>query len=192
MGKFTVQEISKLGVHVALMLALSLIPYTGYLDIGPLSITILPVFVSIATWHMGWKGAIATSLAFGMGSYFKALYTPGLMIFVNYPELAIVPRFLIGIALGAVVMAMKDIKLWKVAITSALAVVFNTAFVTAWYFLLKEYRDASEVATLKAWLILIYINFIAEFFIGTAIGIATYKVVLHLRKDMADRKAVSY
>ena len=47
--QLTVYSVAYLSVYVALMIALTFIPYTGYITIGPVAITTIPVFISIAT-----------------------------------------------------------------------------------------------------------------------------------------------
>lgn len=189
--QLTVYNVAYLSVYVALMIALTFIPYTGYITIGPVAITTIPVFISIATWHLGWLGGITTSLTFGIGSYLAALVFGG-PLFINYPEIAIVPRFLLGIFISFTVQLLGKIKFWKVTLTSGLAVLGNTMFVTAWYFLMKEYRNADDLGTFKVWIYAIYVNFFVEFGVGLFIGIATYKLTVYLKQKNIHNKAIRY
>ena len=190
--KISIQEIATLAIYLSVMLVLTFVPYTGYLNIGPIAITLLPVFISIATWHAGWKGGMVTSLAFGFGSYFKSLAGMGSPLFINFPELAIVPRILMGIAMGLIVKSLGEIKVWKTVLTGGLAVLLNTLFVTAWYFFMKFYRDQSDLKTFSVWMYLIYVNFLVELSVGIALGLVTSKLTKYLRKNLNERKELSY
>lgn len=191
-NKLSSQKIAYLSVYVALMIAITFIPYTGYLNIGPIAITTIPVFISIATWHLGWSGGMTTSIVFGLGSYLKSLAGMGSPLFISYPELAIAPRILSGLFLCTVVTMLKDIKLWKVILTSALAVIGNTFFVTSWYFLMKEYRNEDALKSFSVWIGLIYVNFLVELPTGIFLGILTYKMTIYLKTRFVEEKTIRY
>lgn len=190
--KINSHAIANLSIYVALMTILTFVPYTGYWHFGPISVTILPVFIAIATWHLGWTGGMTTSIAFGLGSYLKALAGMGSPLFANYPELAIIPRLLVGVTISFVVSLLKDIRLWKVVFTSGLVVFANTLYVTVWFILMKEYRNASELSTFKAWIVLIYINFFVELGLAIFFGLVTYKMVVYLKDQNKSKKLISY
>ena len=186
-NRLMVRDISLLAMYTALILALSFIPYTGYITVGVIRITTIPVIISIATWHLGFKGAVTTSITFGIGSYLTALYMSP--FFANFPELAFVPRIMMGLAIWLLVRSLGKHSLWKLILTAACTVLFNTMFVTAWYFIMQLYRDGDDFKSLKAWMVLIYVNFIVELAVAISLGTLLAPLVTQLKNSYENKKA---
>jgi hypothetical protein len=53
MNSQAIRQITTLSVYLGLIMALSFIPFTGYIQVGPLAITTIPIFVAMATYHQG-------------------------------------------------------------------------------------------------------------------------------------------
>lgn len=188
-----VRKIAYLAIYVSLLLILTFVPYTGYILLpDQISITTIPVFIAIATWHLGASGGIATSIAFGLGSYLKALAGIGSPLFAHYPELAILPRILMGLSIVLIIETMGKYNIIKSGISGGLTVVFNTLFFTCFYFVMKNYRNATEFATLKYLLTRIYINFLVELPVGIVLGVALFPLASYLKNDYENKEQISW
>jgi len=104
-----IREITTLSIYLALIIVLSFVPYTGYIQIGPLAITTIPIIVAAATYHKGLKGSLMAGLAFALGSYLRAVTMfPTLMV---DPMLSIVPRILMLLSIYLSYKLLGEIKL---------------------------------------------------------------------------------
>lgn len=89
---------------LALIMLLTLVPFLGYIPIGPLSITILHIPVLIFAYFGGLKRGWLYGLMFGVLSLIRCLYPPHGVLdayFIN-PFISILPRVLFGFLAGAV------------------------------------------------------------------------------------------
>lgn len=168
-------------IYCALIMAFTFIPYTGYIFIGPVSITTIPAFIAIATWHIGGYGGFVTALTFGLGSYFKSLYEPAFALFALAPEISIIPRVMLGFLIWIIVKSFQKIKYWKVIITCLLSVILNTFLVTIGVFTIQLYRDFP--LSFQAWIILIWVNFLVEISVAGFIGILLFNPLKELKKS---------
>lgn len=176
-----VRKISFIGLYVAIIIALSFIPQLGYITVGTVSITTIPVFVAIATYHMGLAGAISSSITFGVASYIMSITlspTP-----LADPVLMMVPRFLLGIFVYLIYKLLGDIKLWKFVLLAAITVVLNTTLFTAFLYMVASYRENFFSDSLYFWLTLIYVNFIVEFSIAIGLSILLFSLIKYLIKS---------
>ena len=94
--------------------------------------------------------------------------------------------------MGLIVKSLGEIKVWKTVLTGGLAVLLNTLFVTGWYFFMKFYRDQTDLSTFSVWIYAIYVNFLVEIVVGITLGLVTSKLAKYLRKNLNDRKELSY
>jgi uncharacterized membrane protein len=96
-----VYEITTISVFVAILVVMALVPMLGFVQIGPVALTLLHIPVLIGGIFGGRKVAISLGLVFGLLSLFVALTRPALpadFIFQN-PLVSVLPRVLFGWAL---------------------------------------------------------------------------------------------
>ena len=51
-----VRTFAILSIYISIIIILTFVPYTGYLQFGPLAITTIPIIISIATYDLGFIG----------------------------------------------------------------------------------------------------------------------------------------
>ena len=61
-------------VIIALLFAMSFIPYVGFINVGPFSLTLLHLPVLLGASLFGWKKGLLYGMVFGLLSWFRALY----------------------------------------------------------------------------------------------------------------------
>lgn len=96
-NKKLVSDIAIDGLFIALILVLSLVPYLGFIQIGGISATILPIPVILGAALLGPRRGVLYGAAFGFSSFLIAVIrgTAGDALFVD-PLISIVPRILFG------------------------------------------------------------------------------------------------
>ena len=164
MKTFNNHKIAQLAIYTALMIILIFVPYTGFISIGIVSFTIIPVVIALATYHHGFVGAMLTSILFGIGSFVLAMVGITHSILFTRPEISILPRVFLGLIVYGIYKLLGQIRLWKFMILSALTVIINTSLVTGFMFMTAEYDyQVKDIArTLWVWLTLIWLNFTIE------------------------------
>lgn len=97
--------IAQLALLSALIIAMTFVPYIGYISYGALSITLLHLPVIIGACVLGAKGGAILGGVWGVTCIIKALLAPPTplegIIFRN-PLVSLIPRVLAGLAAGAV------------------------------------------------------------------------------------------
>lgn len=138
--KNTTLRLTELAIMSAVIILMALTPI-GYLKVGPLSITFLPIPVAIGAIVQGKKGGAVLGLIFGLTSFYQCFGMDpfGVQLFAISPIYAavmcIIPRVLAGFIAGAVFEGMKKVScssLIKYALAGFLSAAMNTIlFVTA-------------------------------------------------------------
>ena len=140
--KFNAKQLTLLGLMTALLLLMSFTPL-GYLNIGPLAITLNVVPLAVAAVALGPAGGLICGCVFGLTSFLQCLgvggsSAMGVMLFSINPFLAFVQRFvprtLDGLLLGWIYRGLsKKAKPYVAcAITGFLSAFLNTLlFMTA-------------------------------------------------------------
>ena len=129
-------------VFIALIIVMTVIPYTGYINYGAVEITTLHLVVILGAVCLGWKAG--TLLGFVWG------FTCVLRLFTN-PLISVLPRIFVGMVAGLVFLwarrHMKD--LIAVAVAGAAATLTNTVLVlSAMYVfggMIESYRAFFEL-----------------------------------------------
>jgi len=88
-----------LSMFVAIIAAMTFVPYTGFIAYGGVSITTLHVPVIIAIIKLGTRDGFIVATAFGVLAFVRALTsapTWGVIPFMN-PMVSVLPRMLMGI-----------------------------------------------------------------------------------------------
>lgn len=101
---FKPRELTLLGLLTALLLVMSFTPL-GYLNIGPLAITLNTVPVAVAAVALGPTGGAIAGAVFGMTSFLQCLgiggtSAMGVILFEINPFFAFVQRFLPRLLMG--------------------------------------------------------------------------------------------
>lgn len=106
-----VMDMSLAGIFTAVIIAMSVVPFLGYIPLGFMNATIIHVPVIIGAILLGPKYGAFLGLVFGISSLIKATLTPTVTSFVFSPfvtiggysgnlwsiVIAIVPRVMIGV-----------------------------------------------------------------------------------------------
>ena len=139
---FKPRELTLLGLMTALLLVMSF-PPLGYLNIGPLAITLNTIPVAVSAIALGPVGGAVTGAVFGMTSFLQCLgiggtSAMGVILFEINPFLAFVqrfvPRLLMGLGTGYLYLGAKKLLNRNIAgfLAGFSAAFLNTAlFMTA-------------------------------------------------------------
>ena len=105
--RFKPRELTLLGLMTALLLVMSFTPL-GYLNIGPLAVTLNMIPVTVAAIALGPRGGAVTGAVFGMTSFLQCLgiggsSAMGVILFHIDPFLAFVQRFVPRLVTGFLV-----------------------------------------------------------------------------------------
>lgn len=113
--RFKPRELTLLGLMTAVLLVMSFTPL-GYLNIGPLAITLNMIPVAISAAALGPFGGAVTGAVFGMTSFLQCLgiggiSAMGVILFEINPLLAFIqrfmPRLLTGFLTGCIYLGVK-------------------------------------------------------------------------------------
>ena len=174
-----VRKITFAAVYVALITTLSFIPQVGYVRIGVIAFTTIPIFIAIATYHLGLLGVLSTSFTFGILAYIMSITLSPSPI--ADPVLMIVPRILLGLIIFGVYKLLGELSFWKLILLANLTVIFNTILFTVFLYIVSSYRGNFFSGSLYFWITLIYINFFAELGIAIGLGILLYPITRYLK-----------
>ena len=96
-----IKQIAYDAMFLAIILLMTFIPYVGYIQVGPISFTLIHIPVLIGAGLFGWKRGLLYGLFFGLSSLIKATTYPGTIdfLFVN-PLVSVLPRLLFGLIAG--------------------------------------------------------------------------------------------
>ena len=96
--KVNVRRMAVISVLSAISIVLSMIPFVGYIPLGPVKATIMHVPVIVGAVIEGPVVGAAVGLIFGLTSLFKAFTEPSItsFCFMN-PIISVLPRILIGV-----------------------------------------------------------------------------------------------
>ena len=88
-------------MFIALIGIFAFVPFLGFITLGPVSFTTIPILVFIGAYIFGWKRGLIYGIAFGLFSLFKALTVPGTFdyFFIN-PLISVLPRAVFGFVAG--------------------------------------------------------------------------------------------
>lgn len=182
-----------LGVLTAIIILQTFIPFLGYIPVGPLSLTIIPVTVIIAAIVFGPVNGAIVGGVWGIITFIRAFVAPtsplAPLIFTN-PLISVLPRILIGVIAGLAYHSLKKSKVgasWSMRIAALLGAMTNTFLVLGMtYFFYKEpYANAMNMnvsEVLPAILYILVTNGIAEAVLAAIIAPLIAKPLLKLNK----------
>lgn len=186
-------KLAILGVLTAIVIIQTFIPFLGYIPVGPLSLTIIPITVIIAAFVFGpGNGAIIGGI-WGMITFIRAFIAPtsplAPLLFTN-PLISVLPRILIGVIAAYAFIAFSKTKLnsaWSMRLAALLGSMTNTILVLGltYLFYKEPYAnalgmDVSEV--LPAILYILVTNGIAEAILSAIIAPIIARPLLRLNK----------
>lgn len=96
-------RLNMLAMFIAIILLQTSIPLIGYIPIGPLEITIIPMTVVVATVLLGTVDGAIIGGVWGLTTFVRAFVWPtsplAAIVFVN-PIISVIPRIMIGVVAG--------------------------------------------------------------------------------------------
>lgn len=137
-----------LSLFIAILLLQTIIPGIGYIQLGPLSISLIPITVVAVTLSIGLKEGLIIGFLWGFIVFIRAFFWPTSLIaqivFVN-PVISIIPRMLIALFSYIIFKYLSNkisIK-YKYMISGIVGSLTNTIFVLS--FIYFFYKDKSTV-----------------------------------------------
>lgn len=131
MRKVDTKKLTRAGILSALIVVMTVVPYTGYINYGLVEITTLHIVVAIGAVMLGWRYGAVLGFVWGVTCIIRALTNPIWAPFVN-PLVSLVPRVLVGIAAGLAADGLRKLKCKPYvvgAVSAAAATLTNTVLV---------------------------------------------------------------
>lgn len=129
--KTDTRNLARAGILCALIIVMTVVPYTGYIYYGLIEITTLHIVVAVGAVLLGWQYGAVLGLVWGVTCMLRALTNPLWAPFVN-PLISVVPRVLVGMVGGWVAQGLRKLKLRSglvAGISAAAATLTNTVLV---------------------------------------------------------------
>lgn len=133
------KNLTLLALFIAIEVVMVMVPFLGFIPIGPLRATLLHVPVIIAAIVLGTKQGCFVGLVFGLSSLLMNTFQPTITSFVFSPFIsgsvlsaiiAIVPRVMIGFVSGSIYQLLKNKKqIIAIALSAFLGALTNTVLV---------------------------------------------------------------
>ncbi|MBR2802933.1 MAG: ECF transporter S component [Erysipelotrichaceae bacterium] len=182
-----------LTVFVTMEILFAVVPFLGFIPLGVINATTMHLPVILAGILLGPKEGALLGFIFGLSSFLKATFQPGLSSFLFTPFygagnassllIAFVPRILIGVVSGVLYRVLKD-KINDVAalgIASFSGAFINTALVMGMAFLFfkdayAQYLGIAPAAVGGVILSVVFTNGIAEALVAVVVGIVIGKL----------------
>ena len=125
------RNLARAGILCALIIVMTIVPYTGYIYYGLIEITTLHIVVAVGAVLLGWEYGAVLGLVWGVTCVLRALTNPLWAPFVN-PLISVVPRVLVGAVGGLVAEGLRKLKIRSglvSGISAAAATLTNTVLV---------------------------------------------------------------
>ncbi|ANZ62362.1 ECF transporter S component [Secundilactobacillus paracollinoides] len=155
-------RISLLALFIAIVIIQTLVPFLGYIPVGPFSIVTIQATTVIASVTMGTREGAIVGLVWGLTDWIRAFVWPtsplAVYVLVN-PLVSVVPRVLVGLVAGWLFfwLARKGAKTWHLALTGVVGALINTIFVLGFMALLYQFHMLPmaklHIAKLMPWLL---------------------------------------
>ncbi|MBZ6526302.1 ECF transporter S component [Aerococcaceae bacterium DSM 111021] len=182
-----------LGIFIALIIIQSWVPFLGFITIGPIAMTIIPITVILSTLWLGTKDGAILGLVFGLNSLVRAwlIGNPVERMIFTSPLVSVLPRILMPILLGLIIKyILKHLSApTKGAIAGFLGSLLNTVLVLGAIGIFKptEYIGAIEGANVnQLWPILwgiVTANGVPEAILATIVTPIIYVAVNRSRRQ---------
>ena len=175
------------GIFTAIIIAMSVVPFLGYIPLGFMNATIIHVPVIIGAIILGPKYGAYLGLVFGVTSLVKATIAPGVTSFVFSPFVTIVAYFVYKLIMKAAhgIKGSQTVALWVAGIAGAMT---NTLLVMngIYIFFGQSYAAASNKAVEHIYDVIlgIILGFgIPEAIVAGILTTAITKVLFKIMKD---------
>lgn len=125
------QKLIRAGILSALIIVMTVVPYTGYIYYGLIEITTLHIVVAIGAVLLGWRYGAVLGFVWGATCMVRALTNPLWAPFIN-PLISLVPRIAVGLVAGLVADLLRKLKCRTyvvAAVSAAMATLTNTVLV---------------------------------------------------------------
>lgn len=125
------RNLARAGILCALIIVMTVVPYTGYINYGLVEITTLHIVVAVGAIMLGWEYGAVLGFVWGVTCILRALTNPLWAPFVN-PLVSLVPRVLVGAVGGLVASGLRKLHLRSglvSALSAAAATITNTVLV---------------------------------------------------------------
>ena len=129
--KTDTRNLVRAGILSALIIVMTVVPYTGYINYGLVEITTLHIVVIVGAVMLGWQYGAVLGFVWGITCMLRALTNPLWAPFVN-PLVSLVPRILVGIVAGLTAQGLRKIRVRSglvAALSAAAATLTNTVLV---------------------------------------------------------------
>ena len=129
--KTDTRSLVRAGILSALIIVMTVVPYTGYINYGLVEITTLHIVVAVGAVMLGWEYGAVLGFVWGVTCMLRALTNPLWAPFVN-PLISLVPRVLVGAVGGLVASGLRKLRLRTgvvAALSAAAATLTNTVLV---------------------------------------------------------------
>ena len=129
--KTDTKNLVRAGILSALIIVMTVIPYTGYINYGLVEITTLHIVVAVGAVMLGWQYGAVLGFVWGVTCILRALTNPLWAPFVN-PLISLVPRVIVGIVGGLTASGLRKLRLRTglvAALSAAAATLTNTVLV---------------------------------------------------------------
>lgn len=151
-----------LALFIAIVIIQTVVPFLGYIPVGPFSIVTIQATTVIASVTIGTKEGTIVGLVWGLTDWIRAFAWPtsplAVYVLVN-PLVSVVPRVLVGLIAGWLFywLARRGTKTWHLALTGVVGALVNTIFVLGFMALLYQFHMLPlaklNIAKLMPWLL---------------------------------------
>lgn len=196
MNKQKTKNLAFMSLFIAIEILMVMVPFLGFIPIGPISATTLHIPVIIASIVLGKEMGAGIGLVFGLSSLIMSTVQPSVTSFVFSPfisgsilsaVIAIVPRVLIGYTSGFVYEKLK-VKNENLAMSvgSFFGSMTNTILVLGGIYLIfgSQYANAlgKDLSALFPYLLaIVATNGILEAVIGTMISVMVSRILIKMK-----------
>ncbi|QSF13569.1 hypothetical protein [Mycoplasma sp. Mirounga ES2805-ORL] len=192
--KFNNRYLVTLALYVAYFFVASFVPYMGYFFIGPTVLTILPVIVVVAAFHLGLIGAIAAGVSFGLWS-FSAAFFYGQLKYQNF-DIAVIPRIILALLVYALVKIIKMHKrpnVIKFVVLGFISTILNVVLVISSQHIHNAYIGKIRgILGVKEWIITHIPTLILEPLSSILISFSLFRIINHERKKLLVLNKISF
>ena len=129
--KTDTKSLVRTGILSALIIVMTVVPFTGYINYGLVEITTLHIVVAVGAVMLGWQYGAVLGFVWGVTCMLRALTNPLWAPFVN-PLISLVPRIVVGIVGGLTASGLRKLRLRSglvAALSAAAATLTNTVLV---------------------------------------------------------------
>lgn len=184
MAKRSLTQFVLAAVLCALIVVMTVVPYTGYINYGGIEITTLHVVVALGGAFLGVGYGTLLGSVWGVTCWLRAFTNPAWILFTN-PLISIVPRILVGMAsaaiFGWITQKGKKRDIVGASIAGVSASVVNTILVLSAMVLV----GGSTFELFKTiWLTLVGVNGLLELGVALVLVPALYRALRKVAKHL--------